>query len=142
MSARRFFDTNVLVYASDSSDAAKQARAVELLREAGLAGDGAISVQVLGEFFHVLAVKRKLLPAADAERLVEAYAAVLAVQPVELPLVEHAMRIHQQYQTRYWDSLIIAAAVAQGCTEIVSEDLNHGQLYEGVRVLNPFPGKV
>jgi len=138
MSGKRFFDTNILCYANDSSDAGKQERALELIAAAGKAGDGVLSVQVLGEFFHVVVVKRKLLRAADAENLVAAYAAAMTVQPVELPLVVSAIRIHQRYQTRYWDSLIIAAAAQQGCAEIVSEDLNDGQEYEGVRVVNPF----
>ena len=138
MNGKQFFDTNILCYANDSSDAGKQATALGLIAAAGKAGDGVLSVQVLGEFFHVTVVKRKLLTAAEAETLLGAYAAAMTVLPVELPLVQSAMRIHRRYQTRYWDSLIIAAAAQHGCTEIVSEDLNDGQLYEGVRVRNPF----
>lgn len=138
MNGKQFFDTNILCYANDSSDAGKQATALALIAAAGNAGDGVLSVQVLGEFFHVIVVKRKLLTAAEAESLVRAYAAAMTVLPVKLHLVESAMRIHQRYQTRYWDSLIIAAAAHEGCTEIVSEDLSDGQIYDGVRVRNPF----
>lgn len=62
----------------------------------------------------------------------------MTVLPVELHLVKSAVRIHRRYQTRYWDSLIIAAAAAHHCSEIMSEDLSDGQVYEGVTVRNPF----
>ena len=54
------------------------------------------------------------------------------------PLVKEAVATHQRYQLSYWDSLIVAAARDAGCTEIHSEDLNHGQNYGGVVVVNPF----
>ena len=67
-----------------------------------------------------------------------AFQAALMVVAIEAPLVADAIKLHRQYQTRYWDSLIIATAVFQGCAEIASEDLNDGQSYNGVVVRNPF----
>ena len=90
-------------------------------------GEGVISAQVLGEFFHATVIRRKLLTSEEAERAVLAFHAALIVAPIEPGLVAAAIKVHRQYQTRYWDSLIIATAVHQGCVEIASEDLNDGQ---------------
>jgi len=56
-------------------------------------------------------------------------------------MVERAIETHKQYQVGYWDSLIIAAAERAGCTEIYSENLNAGQHYHGMPVVNPFTSK-
>jgi predicted nucleic acid-binding protein len=109
-----------------------------VIADAGITGEGVISVQVLGEFFNAIVLKRKLLSAAEVEKLLQAYAAVMTVLLLEYVLVERAVKIHQRYQTSYWDSLIIAAAADHGCSEILSEDLSDGQIYDGVRVVNPF----
>jgi predicted nucleic acid-binding protein len=138
MSGKCFLDTNVLVYACDSSDVAKQQAALVLISISASRGEGVISTQVLGEFFHATVIRRKLLTAEEAERAVLAFQAALVVAAIEPPLVADAIKIHRQYQTRYWDSLIIATALHQGCAEIASEDLNHGQSYNGVVVRNPF----
>jgi len=138
MSVKRFLDTNILVYACDSSDAAKQQTALALISTVGSSGEGVISTQVLGEFFHATVIRRKLLAAEEAERAVLAFELALIVAAVEPRLVTDAIKIHRRYQTRYWDSLIIATAVDHGCVEIVSEDLNDGQSYNGVAVRNPF----
>lgn len=138
MSGRCFIDTNVLVYACDSSDGAKQAKALKLIAETSARGDAVISTQVLGEFFHATVVRRKLLGAEEAERAILAFQSALVVAAIEPFLVLEAIKIHRRYQTRYWDSLIIATAAQQGCVEIASEDLNDGQSYGGVKVRNPF----
>lgn len=138
MSGKRFLNTNVLVYACDSSDAAKQQAALALISTAASRGEGVISTQVLGEFFHATVIRRKLLTAEEAERAVLAFQAALIVVAIEPSLVADAIKVHRQYQTRYWDSPIIATAVHQDCAEIASEDLNDGQSYNGVVVRNPF----
>ncbi len=138
MNGSRFLDTNVLVYACDSSDAAKQQAALALISVSASRSEGVISAQVLGEFFHATVIRRKLLTAEEAERAVLAFQAALIVVAIEPRLVANAIQVHRQYQTRYWDSLIIATAVHQGCAEIASEDLNDGQSYNGVLVRNPF----
>ena len=138
MSATRFIDTNVIVYAHDTTDPVKQAVAQQLITDAMRRGDGAISVQVLGEFFHTVAVRRKLMTAAEALLIIEGLEAGFTTLPVTPPLVKEAVATHQRYQLSYWDSLIVAAARDAGCTEIHSEDLSDGQDYGGVVVVNPF----
>ncbi len=138
MSATRFLDTNVIVYAHDTADTAKQSVAQTLITDAMRQGDGVISAQVLGEFFHTVAVRRKLMAAAEALLIIEGLAAGLTVLPVTPSLVKEAIATHQRYQLSYWDSLIVVAARNAGCTEIHTEDLSDGQDYGGVVVVNPF----
>jgi predicted nucleic acid-binding protein len=138
MSARLFLDTNVVVYAYDSSDPVKQSKAQELLATAVRQGDGALSTQVFGEFFHTVVVKRRLMTASEALAVISALEGGLEVAHISLPLVKDAIAVHQRFQLRYWDSLIVATARQLGCKEIASEDMNHGQDYGGVKVSNPF----
>ena len=135
---RDFFDTNVLVYAYDQRDHVKQARADELVSGA-LAGErGALSAQVLGEFFNT--VTRRIpnpLPIDVAEAAIHVYSAMSVVE-LDLSLVQRAIGTCRRYQISYWDALIVAAAERAGCSRILSEDLNPGQLYNGIPVVNPF----
>lgn len=138
MSGKRFLDTNVLIYSCDSSDVGKQQTALDLIAECSSQGTGLLSVQVLGEFFHATVVRKKLLTTDEAERAILAFRAAMPVVSVELQDVADAIAIHRRYQTRYWDSLIIATAARHGCSEVLSEDLNDGQSYNGLLVSNPF----
>lgn len=138
MYAVRFLDANVAVYAHDSTDPVKQTVAQQLIADAMRRGDGAISAQVLSEFFHTVAVRRKLMTSAEALQIIEGLEAGLAVLPVTPALVKEAVATRQRYQLSYWDSLIVAAAREAGCTEIHSEDLSDGQDYGGVVAVNPF----
>ena len=138
MKGSRFLDTNVIVYAYDTSEPVKQAKAQALLTEATRQRDGVVSIQVFGEFFHTVVIKRRLMPADEACSIITAIEACMTVTDVTVPMVKDAIRIHQRYQLRYWDALIIATAKTLGCPEVVSEDMNEGQDYDGVVVVNPF----
>lgn len=137
MTAKHFFDTNVAVYAYDDSEPTKQAVARSLLLNAAAMSTGVISTQVLGEFFHATVVRRSLLTVANARTALRALSR-LHVATIPLSLVERAIDLHERFQLRYWDALIIATAKQEGCNEVLSEDMNHGQDYDGVRVTNPF----
>jgi predicted nucleic acid-binding protein len=137
MTGRRFIDTNVAVYAYDSSAGDKQTTAQQVLREAAAAREGVISVQVLGEFFHATVTRKRLLT-SDKARVALAALRHLEVVSVDESLVDQAIDFHERFQLRYWDALIVAAAKASGCVSVLSEDLNEGQDYDGVAVVNPF----
>ena len=137
MTAKRFFDTNVVIYAYDDSEPTKQAVARSLLLNAAATTTGVISTQVLGEFFHATVVRRPLLTVANARTALRALSH-LHVATIPPSLVEQAVDLHERFQLRYWDALIIATAKHEGCDEVLSEDMNHGQNYDGVRVTNPF----
>jgi predicted nucleic acid-binding protein len=138
MTERTFFDTNVLVYRYDRRDPIKQLIAQELLKT-GIENETAVvSAQVLGEFFTT--VTRKIQSPLSIE---EAQVAVnlissLPVVALDLALVKRAIGTQMRYQISYWDALIVAAAESADCTRILTEDLNPGQSYHGIVVVNPF----
>lgn len=135
---RDFFDSNILIYAADRSEPEKQFQARRLLNSAIENETGTLSVQVLGEFFSVV-TKRipNPLSVEEAEAIIER-TAVLPVVELDWSLVRRAIESHKEYGISYWDSLIVAAAERAGCTRIISEDLNSGQSYHGITVVDPF----
>lgn len=134
MRADSFLDTNILLYACSRTEAEQDKRKVArgLLSRDGVG----LSVQVLAEFY-VNAVSKLKLP----EHQVLAVLAKLTSYPI-LPVDEtvfwSALEIRKRYGVSYWDGAIIAAAIELGCDTVFSEDLNHGQVYAGVKVVNPF----
>jgi predicted nucleic acid-binding protein len=114
MNGKRFLDSNLLIYAFDSSEPTKQLIAQERIAELAAASAAVFSTQVLGEFFHVLVVRKRAMTADEAETAINAFLATMLVTPIEPHLVTAAIGIHRRFQTRYWDSLIIAAARQQG----------------------------
>jgi predicted nucleic acid-binding protein len=139
MNAEAFVDTNIFLYTidEDPASASKRQRAQQLL----LTERWGWSVQVAAEFFvNATSAKRPFrLAAADAAALVETW---LAFPTLELTptLFRAAVDLHQRFQISYWDAAIIAAAKQLGCQKVGSEDLNDGQNYDGVTVVNPFIG--
>ena len=136
MSARSFFDTNVLVYADDRAAPAKQRRAIELVAEHRRAGTGVVSLQVLQEYF--VTVTRKLhVDAGVARRKVELLAELDVAAP-DVGDVLAAIDLHRLHQLSFWDALILRAARSAGCSVVLSEDLQAGRAVEGLRIVNPF----
>ena len=137
MTAMRFVDTNILIYSVSlgPGDTAKSETACRLLE----AGDLALSVQVLQEFYtQVTRPSRAFrLTHRQAVEFVETWLR-FPVQTITVALVQAAFSTKERWQIYYWDAAIIEAARAAGCDEVVSEDLNPGQNYGGVRVVNPF----
>ena len=136
MTAKFFVDTNVLLYAASNADADKRRRelSLELLGRSDLA----ISAQVLAEFYSVATSKAKLnLTHDEALLLLESLAPIPAC-PITRDLVIAAAKLSKRYKISYWDATILTAARSMGCEVVYSEDLNAGQDYEGVRVVNPF----
>lgn len=137
MSASHFLDTNVLLYSisTDPAEAAKRAVAIDLLDRDG----GALSVQVLQEFYVQATRRTRLdpLPHDIAAGLIGTWMR-FAVQENTVGLMNHALAIKAAHGLSYWDSAIVAAACAQGCRELLTEDLAHGRNIEGVVVINPF----
>jgi predicted nucleic acid-binding protein len=133
----RFVDTNILLYSisDDAGEARKRDIAVGILRE----GDLALSVQVLQEFY-VQATRSNWpwrLSHAHAVRLIEGWCR-FPVQDMTQALMFAAFDIKARHRFSYWDSAIIAAARALGCDELLTEDLSHGRIVEGLAIVNPF----
>ena len=87
--------------------------------------------------FHATVTRKRVLT-SDRARIAIAALRRLEVVPVDETLVEAALDLHDRFQLRYWDALIVAAARLSGCVRVLSEDLNAGQDYDGVAVINPF----
>jgi predicted nucleic acid-binding protein len=136
MSARSFFDTNVLVYADDKAAPAKQRRALELVAEHRLAGTGVVSLQVLQEYF--VTVTRKLgVDPRVARRKVELLAEFDVAAPGVADILA-AIDLHRLHGFSFWDALVLRAAKQAGCGVLFSEDLQEAREIDGVRVVNPF----
>ncbi len=137
MSAELWFvDTNILVYAFDEDSPRKQATARQLVDEK--AEKIVLSTQVLGEFY--VTVTRKLAKPLDTDRAIKALDALcaLTVRPLGTGLVRAAVRRSASTLVSYWDALIIESALDAGATVLLTEDLQHGQTFGRLRVVNPF----
>ena len=138
MSVRSFFDTNVLVYTDDHDAPEKQALALELCERARLDGSGAVSTQVLQEYF-VVATRKLGVPARVARRKVEIISR-LGLVILGLHDILAAIDLHRLHGIGFWDALIIQAARQADCRVLYSEDLQHERSIEGLRIVNPFEG--
>lgn len=136
MSERLFLDTNVLIYADDLDAGEKRERAQAILREALTSRRAVLSTQVLQEFF-VVATRRLGVSAEVARRKVELLSTIDVVR-IEILHVLGAIDLTRLHSLSFWDALIIRCASTVGCTRLLSEDLQHGQVIDGVRIENPF----
>lgn len=136
--ARVFVDTNVLVYYRDARDAVKQKAAAEWMALLWELRAGRLSTQVLQEYY--VTVTAKLDPGMAVEDARDDVIALGSWNPLEptLALMESAWQAQDRWGYSFWDALIIAAANAQRCTILLTEDLQHGQLLDGVQVMSPF----
>jgi predicted nucleic acid-binding protein len=135
MPARSFFDTNVLIYADDNADPAKQQRALDLVAEHRRGRTGVVSLQVLQEYF--VTVTRKLqLDARVARRKVELLAEFDVATP-EVADILAAIDLHRLHGFSFWDALILRAAKQTGCSVLFSEDMVDREI-DGLQIVNPF----
>ncbi|MEI9811640.1 MAG: PIN domain-containing protein [Acidobacteriota bacterium] len=131
-----FLDTNVLIYAYDTTDIKKHRQARDLIE--GNMARLTLSPQVLAEFsVFMLHKKTPRARPAQMERALQAFAPMHLVTPDPI-MVARAAEAHAAYGVHFYDGMIIAAAERAGCTRIWTENLNPGQSYFGVRVENPF----
>ncbi|MGA3071032.1 MAG: PIN domain-containing protein [Terracidiphilus sp.] len=132
MSPDRFLDTNVLVYANSEGDH-RAAIARRLLLDGGVVG-----VQALNEFASV-ARSKLAMTWAEVQEAIEAIV-ILCPNPRPLSIETHrrALELCRRYGLSIWDGLIVAAAAEARCSMLLTEDLQHGQVVDGVRIENPF----
>ncbi len=133
---RSFIDTNVLVYTDDQANSAKQKRALDILNVQKQSASGVVSLQVLQEYFVTVTRKYGVGP-ASARRKVELFATFDVVEPA-LTDVLSAIDLHRLRSLSYWDALVMHCARRAGCQQVLSEDMQHGQIIDGVRIVNPF----
>lgn len=136
--ALTFVDTNVLVYAHDRSETAKQPVAAELLESLWETRTGTLSTQVLQEFYVV--VTRKFDPPMrrhDARAIVAAYGEWQLVE-VDVPMIVASSQLEERHRLSFWDALIVEAARRAGARRLLSEDFPSGRRIAGVWIENPF----
>ncbi len=135
----RFLDTNVLVYGFDDRDLTKRTIAEAIVREGAASGDIVVSTQILQEFYWT--VSRKFaarLPLGTTEQALRDFARFRVVQ-VDVPIILAATTRVQTASISFWDALVVEAALAAGATRLLTEDLQHGHVFDGtLRVENPF----
>ena len=136
MNVDAFLDTNVLVHAVAGAEheTTKRTRALELIDTVNFG----LSVQVLQEFYVTVVHKlEERVSPGEALEWIEQFEA-FPCQVLDSGIVKVGAEISRRYRISYWDAAIIAAAEALGARTLFTEDLNHGQVYGSVRVVNPF----
>ena len=138
MIVRTFVDSNILIYAHDLDAGGRHRRAADCLAALWSSGSGLLSTQVLQEFY--VNVTRKIgarLPASMAREVVRDYAPWVHSW-ITPETIARASEISEVWQLSFWDSMILAAAEQSQAVELLTEDLTHGQIIAGIRVVNPF----
>ena len=136
MSELWFFDTNVLLYMYDRANQPKRQTAIDLFRRSVEANTFVISTQVVQEFY-VAATRKLHLDRTTAHTIITGLCdmRVVTTQPKHLLF---ALELEKRYGTSFWDAMILSAAILAGACVVYTEDLNHGQTYGAIKVLNPF----
>jgi predicted nucleic acid-binding protein len=138
MTDKVFVDTNILVYAHDLDAGDKHGLAADIVSELWESQTGVLSTQVLQEFY--ITLTRKVSPPLsklEARKLVQKYSNwhIVLNDP---SMISQASEIEENYHISFWDALIVSAAYSQNVPTILTEDLNHGQIIEGISIENPF----
>ncbi len=139
---RSFVDTNILVYRLDDTEPSKQAIAEALVQDLIASHEIVISTQILQELFVTLTRKLSAnIHAPDAKEIVRAHVELPVVQ-VDVTLILRAMDRVEAASISFWDALVVETALVASATRLLTEDLQHGQVFDGrLRVENPFrPG--
>jgi len=136
MTATVFVDTNVLLYAFDQADTQKQAAARRWRAELWTSRRGRLSVQVLQEFY--ANVLRKWPSVKDQARAEIENLSSWNPVPMDYEILGRGWQLQDRFQLSFWDSLIVAAAKSSTCNYLLTEDLQPGQDFDGVTILNPF----
>lgn len=139
MSAETFTDTNVFIYHLDTTDLRKHEVAEAIVRDALATGTACISSQVVQECLNVALRKAKVTLTPDAARAyLDVVLAPLMQVTASEALFHRALDVQARWRFSFYDSLIVAGALSAGCRTLLSEDLQHGQVLDGLTVIDPF----
>lgn len=140
MNDRTFLDTNIFIYAIDTSsqEKKKRERARELVKHHIINESGVISIQVLQEFFQVSTRKiKKPLSIEEALEFLQ-YISILQIVRPDYNMIRAAIHIHKSNRVSFWDAMILQSAKAAGCTLVMTEDLHDGLILDEMIIINPF----
>jgi predicted nucleic acid-binding protein len=130
-----FIDTNILIYLFSKDEPDKREECKAFLKKVDNKGNLVISAQVLSEFAVVM-LRKLNMPPNQLKNILEDLSA-FEVVAISSEIVKKAVDIQVLNLLSFWDSQIVSAALSANCTDIVSEDLNHGQKIEGIEIVNP-----
>ena len=134
-----FVDTNILVYSLDTQDLEKQATAERRVADLIASGEIVVSTQILQELYVTLRRKFELRFGSSRINEIVRDAAQYRVVQVDVPLILAAMSRVEMASISFWDALVVESALAAGATRLLTEDLQHGQVFDGrLRIENPF----
>ena len=133
---KAFFDTNILLYSDDQHDAEKRRRATALLESHFLDNTGAVSMQVLQEYFYRATTKLKLdVETARTRTYFFSNFFVLTPSVEDLLL---SVDLHRLHQISFWDAMVFRMAMRSGARRLFTEDLQHGRRFDHLEIVNPF----
>jgi predicted nucleic acid-binding protein len=133
---RLSLDSNILVYAADNEAGERHRRAKDLLRRTG-SGDCVLTLQSLGEFFHVATRKGKVAP-SDAVSVVQSLRATFPIAAADAAVLEVALSAVLRHGLSFWDAMLWATVQQAGCRVLLSEDFQDGRKLGRVTFVNPF----
>ena len=133
---RLSIDTNILIYAIDTDDRTKHEQAAELINRLAI-DDTVLTQQVLGELLNVLRRRARGTAALPREAAGQ-FAALFTVVPTPVASLLPAFDRADRFEIQYWDALIITVCLANGVTHLLSEDMQDGQKFDGLTIINPF----
>jgi len=133
-----FVDTNVIVYAYDKNAGEKHRVAADIMTDLWRSGLGTISTQVLQEFFVTLTKKISVPMDISVVRETIRRLSKWDVLLIDADMIIRATELQERYKYSFWDSMIIASAIAGRARTILSEDLADGQIIQGISIRNPF----
>ena len=131
-----FIDTNILIYAHDGSAGPKHTASVDLLTRLFDDHNGALSVQILTEFYSAATKKLGIKP-EEAEEIVADLGGWTIHRPGHSDVVQ-ASRLYRRHKLAWWDALVVHSAMELGCAILWTEDLSHGRRFGTVEIRNPF----
>jgi predicted nucleic acid-binding protein len=137
MISKIFFDSNILLYSVDTKDPEKQEKARSVISQAGKQGNGVISTQVLQEYIAV-DIKKFRRDYLIVKQLCREWQRSFEVILIRPDIIEDAIEVSSIYQFSFWDSLIVSSALAARCGILMTEDLQDGQVIQGLKIMNPF----
>lgn len=131
-----FVDTNLLIYCLDSRDKKKQKQARQCLKKNEDEAQVVISTQILQEFY-VASTKKLGVEPLEAKSLMKSFLN-FEVITVTHELIADAIDCSLLNKLSFWDALVVVTAESAKCVELLTEDLNHGQVIQGIQIHNPF----
>ena len=133
MNVKATIDSNILIYAFGKQDNSKNKIAREIISECNI-----ISLQAINETVFVL--KRKFnFSVKDLQEIIQFFKEKYTIKNTDIQTLETAMAVVDKYQYSFWDSMMLASALENGCSVIYSEDMQHDQTIERkLKIINPF----